>query len=76
MCTHLTPTVNVRNDAPVVNFTVPEPQVLESRAKVQRIEHDANGRIAKVITEMAGAIDKVQRIEHDANGRIAKVVTE
>jgi hypothetical protein len=55
---------------------MPEPQVLESRAKVQRIEHDANGRIAKVITEMAGAIDKVQRIEHDANGRIAKVVTE
>jgi hypothetical protein len=72
----LTPTVNVRNDAPVVNFTMPEPQVLESQAKVQRIEHDANGRIAKVITEMAGAIDKVQRIEHDANGRIAKVVTE
>lgn len=40
------PTVNVRNDAPIVNLSVPE-----SRAKVQRIEHDANGRIAKVVTE-------------------------
>jgi hypothetical protein len=40
------PTVNVRNDAPIVNVSVPE-----SRAKTQRIEHDANGRIAKVVTE-------------------------
>ena len=40
------PIVNVTNDAPVVNVSVPE-----SRAKTQRIEHDANGRIAKVVTE-------------------------
>jgi hypothetical protein len=36
----------VHNDAPIVNVSVPE-----SRAKTQRIEHDANGRIAKVVTE-------------------------
>jgi len=40
------PSVTVHNDAPIVNVSVPE-----SRAKTQRIEHDANGRIAKVVTE-------------------------
>jgi HK97 family phage portal protein len=40
------PTVNVRNDAPIVNVSVPE-----TRAKSQRIEHDAEGRIVKVVTE-------------------------
>jgi hypothetical protein len=40
------PTVIVRNDAPIVNVSVPE-----SRAKSQRIEHDAEGRIVKVVTE-------------------------
>ena len=38
--------VNVRNDAPIVNVSVPE-----TRAKSQRIEHDAEGRIVKVVTE-------------------------